>query len=306
MTVNWMRFLLLFGLVMSGSSQASEVEYGSGTMKLEGGVLGLEGDNTSRVTTYRLKENHSNIWSTDWFYNYQLAYYTAEPMDVLGTTVDAIGGGFLDVSGTQYDVKGFDGQASFGYNIYSEGEHDYIGLGVSLGIAAPYLENSEGSTGSTSDSSSDSTTESSGSTIVGAGATATADFLYSTTEFFGYKVGPKLMASKSLGKYASVYGEVSYAWQTLRMTNNTLDLDVDVDGIYVSYDLGFRYQPIKYKYDIGIMTLEPSLFMTFGANYSELIMEDLALDLSGYNYLFEGSRLKISSTTLYMGVGYEF
>jgi hypothetical protein len=298
MTVNWIRYLLLLGLIMNGSAQASEIELGSGTMQLEGGILGLQGDNKSRVTTYRMKENHENIRSTDWFYNYQVAYYTAEPIDVLGSTVGALGGDFLEVSGTEYNVKGFDGQATFGYNVYSEGEYDYIGLGVSLGIAVPYLENSgEDSSGSTSDSTSDSGTDA---------GTAAADFLYSTTEFMGYKVGPRLMVSKSLGKYASVYGEVSYAWQTLSMTNETLGLNLDVDGTYFSYDLGFRYQPIKYKYDMGIMTLEPSLYMTFGVNYSELIMEDLALDLSGYNYLFEASQLKMSSTTLYMGLGYAF
>ncbi len=298
MPVNWIKLLLVVGLVVGNSVQASEIELGSGTMQLEGGILGLEGENKSRVTTYRMKENHSNILSTDWFYNYHVAYYTAEPIDVLGTTVDALGGGSLEVSGTEYDVKGFDGQITLGYNVYSEGEHDYVGLGVSLGIAAPYLENSgEDSSGSESSDS---------STTVDEGVTAGVDFLYSTTEFFGYKVGPKLMASKSLGKYASVYGEISYAWQTLNVNNSVLATDVNVEGTYVSYDVGFRYQPIKYKYDIGFMTLEPSLYMTFGANYSELILEDLALDFSGYNYVFEDSRLKMSSTTFYMGLGYAF
>jgi len=296
----YQHWLIALGVAaFSANAIASEVHYGSGTMNMKGGLLGLETDISSPVTTYTLKEHHADILSSDWFYNYQVTYYTAQNLASGGGLTSTSLGGDLLLSESDYELSGLDGQLTLGYDVYKRGPFDYVGFGVSLGIATPYLKNS----GEESDEDSGSDGSETVPFVDGGSAT---DLVASTTEFFGYKIGPKVMASKSFGEYASFFAEASYAWQTMSVENSTLDLNTDVNGTYFSYGIGMRYQPISAKKDLGFMTINPALYMTFGVNYAKLLLDDLSVDLSGNNYDLDESQLKMDSTTLYFGLGYAF
>jgi|GEM_PF-6296736 len=114
------------------------------------------------------------------------------------------------------------------------------------------------------------------------------------------------MASKSFGKYASFFAEASYAWQTMEGENTAINVRADVSGTYVSYGLGMRYQPISTKTEIGFITLEAALYRVFGVNDARLLLDDLSIDLSGNNFALDDSKLNMSSTSIYVGVGYTF
>jgi len=283
-------------------AQAGEFAFGSGTLNLQGGLLGLETQLSAPVSTYTVKENHNDIFSSNWFYNYQMAYYTASDLVNNGGVTATSLGGDLILSQIDYELAGFDGQLTLGYDFYKRGPFDYVGFGVSLGVATPYFKNTgEGEL----DGSEESNTSTSNPVPSVDGGLST-DLIASTTKFFGYKVGPKIMASKSFGKYASFFAEASYAWQTMEVENTAINVRADVNGTYVSYGLGMRYQPISTKTEIGFITLEPALYMVFGVNYARLLLDDLSIDLSGNNFALDDSKLNMSSTSIYVGVGYAF
>lgn len=292
--------LLIVLSIYSVHSQAGEFAFGNGTLSVQGGLLGLESKIDAPVTTYTVKEQHADIFSSNWFYNYQLAYYSAPNLSSTGGTTVTSFGSELVLSSIDYEFAGFDGQATLGYDIYKRGPFDYVGFGVSLGIATPYLKNTgeEDSAGGEEGDASDS----SGGLDTG----SVTELIASTTELFGYKVGPKIMVSKSFGEYASLFAEASYAWQTMSVKNTAIDLDTTVNGTYFSYGMGMRYQPISTKTKIGFITLEPALYITFGVNYARLLLEDLQVDLSGNDFVLDSSELNMSSTTLYVGFGYAF
>ena len=285
---------LLAGYSMQ--AQAGEFVFGSGTLNVKGALLGLETEINAPVSTYTVKEHHADIFSSDWFYNYQVAYYSAPDLATNGGITSTTLGGDLLLSAVDYEFAGFDGQLTVGYDLYKRGPFDYVGFGVSLGVATPYLKNTGDEASSDDSDDSDSSD----------GGASTTDLIASTTEFFGYKVGPKVMVSKSFGKFASFFAEASYAWQTMNVENTAINLDTTVNGTYFSYGMGMRYQPISTKKEIGFITLEPALYMTFGVNYARLLLDDLQVDLSGNNFALDDSELDMSSTTLYLGVGYAF
>ena|GEM_PF-5419977 len=48
-------------------AQAGEFAFGSGTLNIQGGLLGLETQLNAPVSTYTVKENHNDIFSSNGF-----------------------------------------------------------------------------------------------------------------------------------------------------------------------------------------------------------------------------------------------
>lgn len=291
-------FLLLAGLSVSAFQvQAGEVQYGAGDFKIKGGLLGLESeiDTSTRVVT--LKEHHANLLDSDVFYNYSLSTYHSGRFQNETNSLSTLEGGSIELPDTQFDWQGLDAQVTLGYDIFKKSSQDYFGVGLTLGIALPYIDNS----------GNDSSSNSSGSsTSVPIGTSVSPDFFSSRTEFSGKKLGPKIMFGKSLNRMASVYGEMSYARQNMQVKNSTFDFSSNIGGDYFSYELGMRYQPLTTKKDFGFITLEPSLYFTFGVNYSQLTLDEFKVDLSGQNFNLDSIQLETSATTLNFGIGYNF
>jgi len=275
---------------------ASEFQIGSGTMSLKGGIFGLESQVDSSVEVFTYREQHANLLESNVFYNYSLSTYHSGQFSNESNSLTTLGGGTVELPNTNYDWQGFDGQITLGYDVFKKGPFDYFGVGLSLGIAAPYIDNTGDSSGEPSDSN----------PSLPMGSSQSVDFFASKTELTGYKIGPKIVFGKSLNRLASVYGEVSYATQRVDVKNDTLRIATNISGDYFSYELGMRYQPITIKKDLGFMTIEPSLYFTLAVNYAELNMDNLNVDLSGYNFNIESANMSASSTTLNLGVGYNF
>jgi len=243
-----------------------------------------------------LKQQQPNLLSTDLFYNVSLSTYRSSRFQNETNSLSTLGGGDISLPETNFDWQGLDAQVTLGYDLIKKSPTDYFGVGLTLGIAAPYIDNTGRATGLISETS----------TLVPTGTTQSVDLFASKTEFNGHKLGPKILFGKSLNRLASVYGEVSYAWQNMQVKNSTLDFSTNVDGDYFSYELGMRYQPYTSKKDIGFMTLEPSLYFTVGVNYSQSSLDSLKVDLSGQQFKLDSGKMDMSSTTLNFGVGYSF
>jgi hypothetical protein len=294
--------VMLFAFGSFNQAQASEIQMGSGTMSMQAGIFGLESAIESSVNVLTLKENHANLFKSDVFYNYSLSTYKSGKFQNENNSLSTIGGGDISLPNTDYSWDGIDAQLTLGYDVFKESEFDYLALGVSLGIALPYIGNN-----GTGDSSSTSST----TTTVPFGTTSSVDFIASDTELTAYKIGPKLLFSKSLNPITSVYGEVSYATQRIEVKNSPLKMAYSTSGDYYSYGLGMRYMPLRTKKEIGFdsigyFTIEPSLYFTLGVNYAELTMDKLNVDLTGMKYSVDSAKTRISSTTLNLGVGYSF
>jgi hypothetical protein len=288
---------VVFGFMFTMQNvQASEIQNGVGTMSLKGGLLGLETQVDSSVHVFTYREQHANLLHSDIFYNYSLSTYRSGNFRNETNSLTTMGGGSIELPNTYYDWQGFDGQITLGYDVFKRGPFDYFGIGLSLGIATPYIDNTGSATGEPSESY----------PTLPSGSTQSVDFFASKTEFTGYKVGPKIMFGKSLNRLASIYGEVSYATQRVDVKNDTFRISTNISGDYFSYELGMRYQPITVKKDLGFMTIEPSLYFTLAVNYAELNMDNLKVDLSGYKFNIESANMSASSTTLNLGIGYSF
>lgn len=288
-------------ILFSSHAVSSEVQFGTGTMQLQGALLGLESDLSSPVTVYTLKEQHANVLSSKVFYNYQLSYYSGDPAKTEGGVSAGFAGGRLVLPETSYELSGVDAQLTLGYDLYNEGKHDYVGIGVSLGIAVPTIQNS----GSAGQGLQPNVPLIFPPVAVPEGDTP-VDIWASKTEMMGYKLGPSVVASKDLGHHLSLFGQASFAWQTMRVENKTLDTRFDVDGTYVSYGVGVRYQLLDMEADLGAFSLDPGLYFTLGVHYSRLVLDEFGLDLSGNNFDLGASKLDTSATTYHAGVGYSF
>ena len=290
--------LLLAGLsVAAFQVQAGEMQYGSGDFKIKGGLLGLESEVDSSTHVFTLKEHHANLLDSDLFYNYSLSTYHSGRFQNETNSLTTLEGGTLELPDTQFDWQGIDAQVTLGYDIFKKSSQDYFGVGLTLGIALPYIDNS---------GKDDSVSSTDNATVVPDGTSLSADFFSSRTEFSGKKLGPKIMFGKSLNRMASVYGEMSYARQNMQVKNSSFDFSSNIGGDYFSYELGMRYQPLSSKKDFGFITLEPSLYFTFGVNYSQLKLDEFKVDLSGQNFNLDSIQLETSATTLNFGIGYNF
>ena len=292
-------FMAAWGV--TGLAHAGEFQFGSGDFSLKGGLLGLENKVESSTQVVTFKEQHSKILDTRLFYNYSLSTYSSNRFQNETNSLNTIGGKQLLLPNTNFDWQGIDAQVTLGYDIFKKSSQDYFGVGLSLGVALPYIDNSGNNSGSDYDGNSGEA-----NTIIPPGASLPIDFFASKTEFTGRKLGPKVMFGKSLNRLAAVYGEMSYARQAMQVKNSTFDVNSNIGGDYFSYELGMRYQPFSVKKDFGFITLQPSLYFTFGVNYSELRLDEFKVDLSGQDFDLDSVKLESSSTTLNFGVGYSF
>jgi len=54
---------------------SSGVQFGKGNFSINAKFLGLNGSKSEDITTYSLVNEHTNIFSTTFFYSYKLSYY---------------------------------------------------------------------------------------------------------------------------------------------------------------------------------------------------------------------------------------
>ena len=90
------------------------------------------------------------------------------------------------------------------------------------------------------------------------------------------------------------------------MKNSYANSDLDVDGTFQEYDIGIKFQPLKYDKKIGWFTFSPRLYATLGYRYSQWILDDVAIDITGIGANFDKTDFKMKSSIGYFGIGYSF
>jgi len=293
----WFKVAACAALLSSSAPvMASEFNYGQGSMTLEGGFLGLQDSIKDDVTVYSLKAQHSNLFGSKAFYSYRLSWYDSKEVvngqQTFNSTSSQASGWFpstqtpFTLPSIDYRLQGLDANLSLGYDVIHQGERDFLGLGVLMGLSTPWINSSQNSSNSSSSN--------------------TVSVPDSKTEFWTYKIGPTLVMRKSLGHYFSVYGSLAYAYQTAHIKNMQLNVSADVNGDFTSYDFGLRFQPVSVDFQLGWLTLSPRFYATAGLRNSQWTVKDLAIDVSNQNLPLPKSDLKFKADTYYLGFGFDF
>ncbi len=268
--------------LLSTSLYAGEFQIGSGTFEIKGGFIGVDNAINDDVMTYSLVEQHKNMFSSDWFYKYNLTWYDSKEIvnsqqRVNSTTIPSI----------DYRPQGFDINLVLGKDLSRTDENNYFGAGIMLGVSLPWIDSSK-------DSNNDDTISSNN------------DMEDSKTEILTYKIGPSVTARRSINQYFTVYGSATYAYQTGYIKNSYADVDSSVDGIFQEYDVGIRFQPLATDHDFGWVSLNPRLYATLGYRYTDWELTDVAIDVTGSGATLSGSDFNMNSSVFYFGLGYSF
>lgn len=302
--ISQMRRLALLGLFalsafsMLQQAAAAEYYFGVGTSKVEGGILGLEDGFSAESTTFTMKDSHANLLKSRFFYDYSISYSFPSEQYSLQTSQSSPSGGTANFPSTQFQINMIDAQATLGYDIFHWGERDYIGVGLSVGIALPTIENGgDSATGDEGDS------YSAPAVLIASGESVDLNFVQSKTEFTGYRLGPKINFMRSWNDRAAWYGEISYAPQTVKVENKTFDTSLEVDGDFLFVNVGARY--LLWNREIqkfSLFTLGPKAYIDIGLTHSELNLDKFSLDVSGNNYEFTETEFTFRTTAFYVGV----
>lgn len=273
-----------------------EIEYGMGSMELQGGFFGLNGTISDKVTTYTIKNEHANLFNSNLNINYKVSWYDSGKVDQgvasyngFANSTNTVTQGAFTLPAINYKVQGLDADIGVGWDIVHAGKHDYLSIGPDIGISSPVLE-------STSSSSNSGTT--SGQLL---------SFISSNTNMWTYKIGGQIRASKSLNQYLYLYASSIYAYQTARVENKAIGLNVQLDGRFNENEIGIRLQPLEYKYNVtSWFSIDPQLYFTAGWRYSQWTLDKISVDLFNTGIPLHPSKFQMTSSASYVGIGYSF
>lgn len=281
----------IFSLINRG-----EIQYGRGTVTLEGGFLGAEGAISDRIATYTLKKEHQNFSKSAWNYGYKISWYDSELISQSQSTyngyvsdVDGYPGSALIIPPVSYRIQGLDADVGIGYNIINHSEHDYLSIGIDTGLTLPVFTAAQ----LPSDES-------------GGGVTATMKAT-GKTRIQTFKVGPQIKIAKSITSKLWLYGSSVYAYQHARIRNSSIDLDARVNGSFMENELGLMYRPFHYSYRLNDwISISPQLYFSTGYRYSKWLHYDTAINLFDTNIPAPKGSFSLQTATSFLGVGYSF
>jgi hypothetical protein len=188
--------------------------------------------------------------------------------------------------------------------VIHEGEGDFLGLGVLVGLSMPWI-----------DSSTDDDAEPSFGFIrdnVDNLLTAADYFKASKTEMMTYKIGPSVNFQKTLvSDKLSVYGIASLAYQTGYIKNDYAKSKFTVNGSFQEVNVGLHYTPFTENYEFGWLTLSPRIYATLGYKYSKWDVDEMIINISGAEMSSKildplGMKFGFDSSIGYFGLGYSF
>lgn len=273
-----------------------EIQYGQGTVSLDGGFLGLEGTIKDRISIYTLKKEHQNISKTAWNYGYKISWYDSNLITQAQNTyngyvsdIDGYTGSSLIIPPVSYRIQGLDADVGIGYNIIDHSEHDYLSVGIDTGLTLPVFT----ATQLPSDES-------------GGGVTATMKAT-GKTRIQTFKVGPQIKIAKSITSKLWIYGSTVYAYQFARIRNSSIDLDTRINGSFLENELGLMYRPFRYSYRLNDwISLSPQLYFSTGFRYSKWLHFDTAINLFDSDIPTQKGSFSLQSSTSFVGIGYSF
>jgi len=186
-----------------------------------------------------------------------------------------------------YRVQGLDVNLVLGKDLIQKDENNYLGVGLMLGLSAPWIDSKKSSSDNNSDQIFDAMKS-------------------SKSKMFTYKIGPSLTYRYGFNRYFSFYGSATIAYQNGTFKNDYANADLDVDGLFQEYDLGLRFQPFAKDYKLGWITFSPRLYATIGYRYTSWKLDNVNIDVTGANLNLNMSDFEMKSSIGYFGVGYSF
>jgi len=296
--------LFLLGTI---SLFSGEFRYGYGDMTFNGGFLGFSQSVTEHIDTYSYEESHKNMLDSKWFYAYSITWYNSEHFQQMqstyNNTVNTIANNFffstpadssVFIPTMDYQLKGFDGSLSVGYDVYHKDENNYLGLAGYLGIDFPTIDSAK----------SDSYT-----TTLPSGVDQDLlekYFLPSQTDITTYKIGIGFYGRKAIMPMLSLYANGIIAYQRGSVSNDYADSDFSVNGSYGALDVGLRFQPLEDNYEVLGITWSPRVYLTAGYKLERWQLDDVAIDISGMGIQMAPTDMSIDTDIVYFGIGYSF
>lgn len=280
--------VLALSFLAVATLHASDMQFGKGNFQIKGGFFGLDQELKLDITTYSLVEQHKNIFSSKWYYNYNFTWYDSKQATQAQKSVNSFALTY-NLPSIDYRIQGLDVNLGIGRDILHKDENNYLGMGLLVGLSTPWIDSKKSS------SNNDNTT-----------STIFKTMKQSKTKIFTYKIGPAIAGRYSLNKYFSVYGSGTIAYQKGTFKNSYANSDLNVNGIFQEYDAGLRFQPFAKDYKLGWLTISPRLYATMGYRYSSWKLNDVNVDIMGTNLNFNVADFEMKSSVGYFGLGYSF
>ena len=278
--------------LLTSCAYAGEIQIGKGNFEMSGGFMGMSQTMSTDVTTYSLAQQHANLFSSDWFYKYNITWYDSSVMtQAQNTTMGMINLTPMSMvtPAIDYKMQGLDVNIVLGNDIIHKDENNYLGFGIMFGFSMPWIESSNATR-----------------LNYNLGTNLWDAMQMSDTDMLTYKVGPSISVMKSLNRHFMFYASATYAYQAGTFKNDYAHFDVDVDGIYQEYDVGIKFQPVSEDYDMGWITISPRLYATLGYKYTSWDLGDISMDVTGVGIKFMKTEFNMNSSIAYFGWGYSF
>ena len=289
---------------------AIEVEYGTGTFGMEGGFLGLDHRIDCDISTFTIKNQHSNFGK--FYFGFDFTWLDSDRLRQAQKSYNSLakkGSEYLwsathsksaTIPEIEYRVKGLDINLYLGYDILHKDDKNYLGIGLVTGLSAPVIDADKD----------DSVAPDLGFMYSSAGYILDAYKLFSKskTDFTTYKIGPSITFQKELiESKLFLHGTASYAYQNADIDNSFAHMGLSADGRFTSFDIGLTFKPFASKNSSKYQ----NLFITAGYNYSRWEVKDVAFDISGAKISSKildplKSNFIMDSQTAYVGLGLSF
>ena len=303
----YLSIAVLSTLLLSSSSAGEyRIAVGNFNWKLSFPFMSTDIDQTVAVLSY--EEAHSNIFSTDFFWFYNVDLYTAkksnklvsyiqEATSVMPNTLTTTINNFKDMASkyspvsvpAEFKIHGLDANIGLGYDLINNKKY-IVGLGVNSGLSLPYL-----------DSSASDETKIYMPNIA-------PKINMGKTDFFTYKLGPMIYLQANLTKKFATYISGSYGYQVGWIKNSFLASSLTVHGRYNYIDAGIRFRPWKKNIDLGFFEIDPSFYITAGYMHKNWKVNDIKVklfkNLSGN--LGGIVKSKFKNNYAYIGIGYSY
>jgi len=217
--------------------------------------------------------------------------------NLTNNTLTQTASSLINTKDLDFTVSGLDINIILGRDLYQKNKDEYVSIGLLFGLSAPIIDSDDDS----NDDSSDDSSESSVNTLNNC-------FLLDKikTNINSYKYGLNISARKILYNMFTLYGSVSYAYHYSSINNEYLHTEIKTNGIFTKYDFGLRFQPVDLTFDFKYITLNPKLFVTIGYRKTSLNIDDIKVNVVGFNIPSDKSYIHMNSSETYFGIGYKF
>jgi len=280
-----MRKMLAF-IFISCSLFGFDFRVGRGSYSSDFNVMNfMKFDNSYDTTTFMLSNPKVKI-SDKIFYYYNLEYFTSDKKraEFEFWEFPRFGVGDIVIDRFMCDSEAFGGDLDlgFGYDLIKS-KNGYLALALNSGVTLPNISSKN--------------------------LSKKIRFAKKMIDSFdiniySYKIGPNLRAKYDLNSYLSLFSSFGFGFQKAYIDSDLFKSSVDTKGSYKSFDINLKFIP----YNMDLLSFSKELYFDLG--YSLKKWSFSSVDVNLYNFfqfdIFKPFDLDLKSSSLYIGVGYNF